>query len=224
MIVFIKSKSKSIEGAIPKLEKDHWEKIYATKQPEEVSWTQEIPQTSLNFINDAKLPKTAKIIDIGGGDSKFVDYLIEEGFENITVLDISEHALNRAKNRLGEKSKLVKWVVSDVTDFQTDETYDFWHDRAAFHFLTTEPQIVKYISLARLAVKENGIITIGTFSENGPIKCSGLEIKQYSEESLTSELKKGFQKLKCITEDHITPFMTKQNFLFCSFKKLTIVF
>jgi cyclopropane fatty-acyl-phospholipid synthase-like methyltransferase len=204
-------------------QKNHWEKIYSTKQPNEVSWTQELPKTSLDFVHTANLDKQANIIDIGGGDSKLVDYLLDEGFENISVLDISANAIERAKQRLGGKAANVTWIVSDITDFQPTTSYDFWHDRAAFHFLTTEPQIVKYLSTARQAIKENGVVTIGTFSDCGPKKCSGLDIKQYTEETLTHELENGFEKLKCITEDHTTPFNTTQNFLFCSFKRVEAI-
>jgi ubiquinone/menaquinone biosynthesis C-methylase UbiE len=199
--------------------KDHWEKIYATRQPDEVSWTQENPKTSVDFIYSYNLPKQASIIDIGAGDSKLVDRLLDEGFENITVLDISEHALDRAKRRLGNNARRVKWIVSDVTEFMTDETFDVWHDRATFHFLTTPAQIEKYLGTARRAVKDAGFLTIGTFSERGPEKCSGLEVKQYSEQTLQDQLKKGFEKIKCVTEDHRTPFETTQNFLFCSFRR-----
>lgn len=197
--------------------KVHWDVVYTTKQPNEVSWTQEIPKTSLDFIHSYGLPKTASIIDVGGGDSKLVDYLLDEGYENITVLDISDKALERAKVRLGARSEKVKWVVSDVTDFQPPATYDIWHDRATFHFLTTPDQISKYLSIARNAI--SGYLTIGTFSQCGPTKCSGLEIKQYSEAQLQSQLAYGFNKVRCITEDHLTPFNTTQNFLFCSFKR-----
>lgn len=161
--------------------------------------------------------KDTKIIDIGGGDSKLVDYLLDEGFENITVLDISERALGKAKLRLGDRANWVNWVVSDITEFEPDTTYDVWHDRAAFHFLTTPEQVSKYLDTARKCV--TGYMIIGTFSENGPTNCSGLEIKQYTEEALTNELKNGFEKIRCITEDHTTPFNTPQNFLFCSFKR-----
>ncbi len=197
--------------------KKHWETVYKTKNPDQVSWTQETPKTSLAFINSFGLKKNAKIIDIGGGDSKLVDYLLDEGFENITVLDISAKSLEKAKNRLGEKAIKVDWIVSDITEFEPSMTYDIWHDRATFHFLTTTEQIKKYMKIARKSV--TGFLTIGTFSQNGPEKCSGLEIKQYNEEELTSELKNGFDKIKCVTEDHLTPFGTNQNFLFCSFKK-----
>ena len=200
-------------------QQNHWDKIYSTKQPNEVSWTQDIPKTSLDFVHNAKLDKTANIIDIGGGDSKLVDFLLDEGYENVSVLDISEQALTRAKLRLGDKASKVNWIVSNITDFHPTTSFDFWHDRAAFHFLTTEPEVVKYLSTARQAVKENGFVTIGTFSKDGPKKCSGLDIKQYSEETLTTELENGFEKIKCVTEDHTTPFNTTQNFLFCSFKR-----
>lgn len=199
--------------------RNHWERIYSTKQAGEVSWTQDLPKTSLDFIHEAHLDKQACIIDIGGGDSKLVDFLLDEGYENISVLDISEQALDRAKQRLGERALKVNWIVSDIVEFTPAGSYDFWHDRAAFHFLTTEPQIAKYLSTARQAVKENGVVTIGTFSDRGPNKCSGLEIRQYSEETLTAQLEKGFEKIKCVTEDHTTPFQTTQNFLFCSFKR-----
>jgi 2-polyprenyl-3-methyl-5-hydroxy-6-metoxy-1,4-benzoquinol methylase len=197
--------------------KKHWETVYETKNPEEVSWTQETPKTSLDFIYSFNLPKSAKIIDIGGGDSKLVDYLIEDGFENITVLDISAAALLKAKQRLGEKGKKVNWIVSDITQFEPNTRFDVWHDRATFHFLTTPKQTSKYIEIAEKSV--NGYLIIGTFSENGPKKCSGLDIKQYNEEALTNELKNSFKKISCVTEDHKTPFNTTQNFLFCSFKK-----
>lgn len=197
--------------------KQHWDKVYETKQPNEVSWTQETPKTSLDFIHSYNLPKSASIIDVGGGDSKLVDYLLEEGFENLTVLDISDKALERAKARLGDKADKVKWIASDITEFRPDAKYDVWHDRATFHFLTTSEQIVTYLSTARSAI--NGYLTIGTFSDKGPKKCSGLEIKQYTEPELATQLSDGFEKIRCITEDHTTPFNTTQNFLFCSFKK-----
>jgi ubiquinone/menaquinone biosynthesis C-methylase UbiE len=199
--------------------KEHWNKIYSTKQSSEVSWTQDNPKTSLDFIHSFHLPKQASIIDIGGGDSRLVDKLLEEGYEDITVLDISEHALKRAKERLGDKAKKIDWIVADITEFKTEKIFDLWHDRATFHFMTTIDQIHKYLERAKKNLKDNGFLTIGTFSEKGPTKCSGLEIKQYSEEILQLQLTKGFEKLKCINEDHRTPFDTLQNFLFCSFKR-----
>lgn len=195
----------------------HWEKVYETKNSNQVSWTQEFPKTSLDFIRSFAMGKAAKIIDIGGGDSKLADNLLQEGFENITVLDISAKAIDKAKLRLGQDAQKITWIVSDITEFQPNATFDIWHDRATFHFLTAETEIIKYIETVRKWV--TGFLVIGTFSEKGPEKCSGLPIKQYSEESLTKELRNGFDKLHCIFEDHITPFNTRQNFLFCSFKR-----
>lgn len=197
---------------------EHWQNIYANKQPNEVSWTQDVPKTSLDFINGFMLPKDAAIIDIGGGDSKLVDFLLEAGYTNLTVLDISQHALDRAKKRLGVNADRVKWIVSDITQFKPTEKYDVWHDRAVFHFLTTEDEVQQYISIAQQAV--TNFMVIGTFSESGPEKCSGLNIKQYNEAALSLILRQYFDKLKCFTEDHVTPFDTVQNFLFCSFRKM----
>ena len=199
--------------------KEHWNNVYSKKQPHEVSWTQEIPETSLKFIHSFKLKKSAKIIDIGGGDGKLVDYLLDEGFENVSVLDISEKAIERAKQRLGEKASKVNWIVSDVTDFQPTHLYDCWHDRATFHFLTRKSDLNKYLSIARKAA--SSFMIIGTFSDKGPKKCSMLDVHQYTEVELQEQLQNGFKKIKCITEDHKTPFDTIQKFLFCSFKRMT---
>ena len=198
--------------------KNHWKKVYETKQPNEVSWTQEVPKTSLDFIHSFNLPKTAKIIDVGGGDSKLVDFLLDEGFEDVTVLDISGNALDRAKARLGQRASKVSWIESDVTEFKTNKTYDVWHDRATFHFLTSDDQITQYFKIVEKVV--GGYLAIGTFSEDGPTKCSGLEIKQYSESKLYHQFAQGFEKIQCHTENHITPFKTTQNFLFCGFRKI----
>ena len=198
--------------------KNHWENVYETKNPDQVSWTQAKPQTSLDFISSFGLGKEARIIDIGGGDSNLVDFLLQEGYENITVLDISSKALEKAKERLGDAAAKVKWIATDITAFEPAETYDIWHDRAAFHFLTNQEQVSKYMGIAEKSI--TGFMVLGTFSKNGPTKCSGLDIQQYDEESLSSEFESGFEKIQCLTEDHTTPFGTVQNFVFCSFKKL----
>jgi SAM-dependent methyltransferase len=199
--------------------KKHWENIYTTKELKDVSWYQPTPETSLNFLKEFNIGKTAKIIDVGGGDSFLVDNLLDLGYEDITVLDISEAAINRAKKRLGERAARVKWIVADAAGFKPSEQYDFWHDRAAFHFLTEDNEITNYIDTIRHSLKPNGVLVIGTFSEQGPKKCSGIEIKQYSETTMVERLQKFFEKVKCITVDHKTPFDTIQNFIFCSFKK-----
>jgi ubiquinone/menaquinone biosynthesis C-methylase UbiE len=200
--------------------KNHWEKIYSKNESEEVSWYQPVPSTSLEFLKQFNIPVSAKIIDIGGGDSFFVDHLLKMGYKDITVLDISEAALSRAKKRLGRQSKRVKWIVADAVTYKPTEKYDFWHDRAAFHFLTQEKEIENYIDTVQKSINPAGLLVIGTFSEQGPNKCSGIEIRQYSESSMTDILKKFFIKIKCITVDHKTPFNTIQNFIFCSFRKL----
>jgi SAM-dependent methyltransferase len=203
--------------------KKHWENIYQTKELKDVSWFQPTPETSLDFFKQFHVSTEAKVIDIGGGDSLLVDHLLDLGYRDISVLDISEAAIERAKKRLGERANKVKWIVADAATFKPTEKYDFWHDRAAFHFLTDEQEITQYLETARNAINPAGVLVIGTFSEQGPTKCSGIEIKQYSESSMTDRLKNFFEKIKCITVDHKTPFETIQNFVFCSFRKLKSV-
>jgi SAM-dependent methyltransferase len=200
--------------------KKHWENIYQTKQPQDVSWFQTKPDTSLNFFKKFQVPLSAKIIDVGGGDSLLVDNLLDLRYKDITVLDISEAAIDRAKRRLGIRAKNVKWVVGDILNFQTTEKFDVWHDRAAFHFLTEEIDIKKYVSISNDLINNSGILVIGTFSETGPRKCSGIEIRNYSKDSLSNYFEDSFQKISCISVDHQTPFETIQNFVFCSFRKL----
>lgn len=200
-------------------DKEHWEAIYATKTPGEVSWTQNVPGISLAFIHSFNLLKTARIIDIGGGDSRLVDHLVDEGFENITVLDISANALERAKQRLGIKAAKVNWIEEDIRTFKPATSFDVWHDRAAFHFLGTYNEIACYIETAKQSLVPGGYAVIGTFSEQGPEKCSGLPVRRYSESSLAEQLSNDFRKLRCVEEDHVTPFNTRQHFLFCGFQK-----
>ncbi len=202
--------------------KKHWEDIYQSKNTTEVSWFQASPTTSLQFVKEFQLPLSARIIDVGGGDSFMVDRLLEMGYSNITVLDIAETAIKKAQKRLGEKAKKVKWIIADATGFKPEEKYDFWHDRAAFHFLTDKQEISKYVDTIRSYVKPGGYLVLGTFSEQGPTKCSGIEIKQYSENTMTGLLREFFNKIRCITVDHKTPFNTLQNFIFCSFKRLAV--
>ena len=197
--------------------KTHWEKVYQTKSPNEVSWTQETPTTSLKLIQSFQLNTSAQIIDVGGGDSKLVDHLLDYGFENITVLDISEKALEKAQKRLGNRAKQVNWIACDITNFKPEHSFDLWHDRAAFHFLTTKEQIKKYCSLATSSV--NKYLVIGSFSNDGPVKCSGLEIKQYDSAALSNAFSSGFKIIQSLKEDHVTPFKTSQNFIFSSFEK-----
>jgi SAM-dependent methyltransferase len=197
--------------------KQHWEKIYKTKSPAELSWTEPIPRISLEIIHSLQLDPSGSIIDIGGGDSRLVDHLLEKGFENITVLDISGRALQKAKDRLGNRSARVKWIETDINTFSPNTSYDLWHDRAAFHFLTKEDQIRRYAEIASFFTKK--FLIIGTFSETGPGKCSGLPVLRYSAKSQEQVFGKNFDNIRCFTEDHITPSGRTQNFQFCAFKR-----
>lgn len=199
--------------------KKHWDNIYRTKELKEVSWYQPIPQLSINFIEKTHLEKNAAIIDVGGGDSFLVDHLLKLGYTNLTVLDISEAAIERAKQRLGEKAKEVKWVVSDILDFKPETNFDLWHDRAAFHFLTDEKEIKKYVEIASQNIVQKGHLIVGAFSENGPKKCSGIEIAQYSPDKLNHYFGNLFELIESEITDHSTPFNTTQNFVFCRFIK-----
>ena len=199
--------------------KVHWENVFATKKETEVSWYQQKPETSIQFFVENNIPKDAKIIDIGGGDSYLIDSLLDLGYTNLFLLDISANAIERIKNRLGVKSDKVTFIVSDVLDFQPKTTFDVWHDRASFHFLTTEKDIEIYKNLVANSISKNGFMFLGTFSENGPLKCSGLEITQYSEEKFERIFGTNFSTMNCFTENHQTPFETIQNFIFCTFKK-----
>lgn len=199
--------------------KKHWETIYDTKAVNEVSWYQPLPKTSLDFIQSNTVTKDEAIIDIGGGDSFLVDHLLDLAYTNVSVLDISKNAIERAKKRLGSKAEKVKWIVSDITHFNPTEKYVLWHDRAVFHFLTNAADIEKYQHITSSAIAENGKMLIGTFSESGPKKCSGIEIKQYSANVLEETFKTDFKGVECFFENHTTPFDTVQNFVFCSFEK-----
>lgn len=199
--------------------KQHWENVFRTKAEHEVSWFQTYPKTSIEFVELFNLPLNANIIDIGGGDSHFVDALLDKGYKNIYVLDISANSIERAKQRLGERASQIVWIVSDIVEFDPPAKFDLWHDRAAFHFLTTEDKIYKYVSIAEDAIRKDGYLILGTFSEHGPKKCSGLQIKQYSEASMSARFEVAFDRIKCVTEDHKTPFNTVQHFLFCSFRR-----
>ena len=202
--------------------KAHWENVFSTKSQNEVSWTQDYPKTSIDYIETLRLSKSSNIIDIGGGDSNLVDALLEKGYENIWVLDISETALEKAKKRLGHKADKVNWIVTTIVEFESDIRFDFWHDRAVFHFLTDISDIEKYVNIVCDLVAENGGFLLGTFSEKGPNKCSGLEITQYNDIKMKQTFEQCFQSVKCFSEDHITPFDTVQNFQFCGFKKINL--
>jgi len=198
---------------------DHWQNIYKTKADGEVSWTQSYPRTAVEYLESLNLGKSANIIDIGGGASNFADALIDLGYQNITVLDISEAALERSRERLGSNADIVNWVVSDINEFETGISYDFWYDRAVFHFLIAENHINNYVEMVSSSINKGGHFLLGTFSEDGPKKCSGLEVTQYSENKMKATFESDFEVNRCFKEEHTTPFNTVQNFQFCGFER-----
>ncbi|MBT7320192.1 MAG: methyltransferase domain-containing protein [Flavobacteriaceae bacterium] len=197
----------------------YWDNVYYNKNENEVSWYQKIPKTSLDHIKSLNLNLDSKIIDVGAGESRLVDNLLDLGFNNIDVLDISKKSIEKAKNRLGEKSEKINWIVSDINDFVSNNKYDLWHDRAAFHFLKDSSQINNYVELANSSLNSKGKIILGTFSSNGPLKCSGLEISRYNSSSINEIFKKHFILLNHRISIHPTPFDTFQEFLFTVFEK-----
>ena len=199
--------------------KQHWETVFTSKAENEVSWYQTEPKTSIQLIQACKVAKDAKIIDIGGGDSYLIDSLLDLGYTNLFLLDISEAAIERAKKRLGEKAKHVTFIVSDSLHFHSDEKFDVWHDRASFHFFTEASDIEQYKNNVIANTNQNAHLIIGTFSEDGPLKCSGLPITQYSVDKMEAVFGQDFELENCFTEDHETPFNTVQNFIFCHYMK-----
>jgi SAM-dependent methyltransferase len=200
--------------------KAHWENVYTTKGENEVSWFQENPAPSLDLIDIARPTPESTIIDIGGGASRLVDSLVARGFEHVTVLDLSEAALVAAKTRLGSKGKNVQWIAADVTRWYPNQTYDVWHDRAAFHFLTDSADRVAYVERLKRATKIGGFVIIGTFAIDGPEKCSGLPVHRYDSTSLSAELGKGFELIHSRSHEHSTPWDSKQRFQFSIFRRI----
>ena len=194
----------------------HWENVYGTKAPNQVSWFRPHLETSISFIERSAPDHSAAIIDVGGGESTLVDDLLERGYTNLTVLDISSTAIAVTKERLGERADRVKWLVADVTkiDFRAD-TYDVWHDRAVFHFLTSAADRSAYVERVRRSVRHGGHVIIGTFGPEGPTKCSGLDVKRYDADSLHGEFGRSFRLIDSTKELHQTPFGTTQQFLYC---------
>ncbi len=199
--------------------KEHWENVWTRKNSNEFSWYQENPKTSIELILSTNPSKDAKIIDVGGGDSKIVDNLLDLGFTNVTVLDISTKALERAKARFGERAKMVKLIECDIMEFKTNDRYDIWHDRALLHFLTSEEDSKKYVELTRQHIMQGGHLIISTFSTKGPMMCSGLDTRRYSEESMKKLFAYGFEHIKSFEEEHMTPFGKCQIFTCNVFRK-----
>lgn len=197
----------------------YWDKIYQEKDPMEVSWYQNEPDVSLNFITKLTgKTKEAQIIDVGGGASVLIDYLLNLGFSNVAVLDISLNAINYSKDRLSERASMVEWYVSDVTEFSSLHLYDIWHDRAVFHFLLEPSQRAKYVKTLKNTLRKGGYAIIATFAKDGPKKCSGLDIVQYDSTSIQSELGDSFKLLNQQSEIHITPNGSEQHFNYFLFQ------
>jgi 2-polyprenyl-3-methyl-5-hydroxy-6-metoxy-1,4-benzoquinol methylase len=200
--------------------KEHWEDIWTRKKSNEVSWYQQYPKTSIDLILSTNPSKDAKIIDVGGGDSNLTDKLLELGFKNITVLDISAKALERSKERLGKKADSINWIYCDIREFDSQKRYDVWHDRALLHFLTDEQDMQKYVEMIRKHVNDKGHVIISSFSTRGPMMCSGLNTSQHSEESMKKLFFNGFEHIKSFEEEHKTPFGVIQIFTCNVFRKI----
>jgi len=199
--------------------KTHWENIYTNKGPQDVSWFQAMPKVSLDLFAEYGVRNDARIIDIGGGDSLLVDHLLDRGFSDLTVLDISGRALAKAQSRLGDRATAVEWIEASATEFDAQRQFDVWHDRAVFHFLTDDDEVERYLENLSKYLVPGGLLILATFSENGPEKCSGIPVHRYSEAEMTARLEQVCNKIKCITVDHETPTHKVQNFLFCAFRK-----
>lgn len=200
--------------------KSHWEGVYSDNTPLEVSWYQSEPNRSLELIFSTGIGQTGEIIDVGGGASVLVDKLLQEGFKNLAVLDISSRSMDYAKERLGSSASGVKWIEADVTEFEFPEKYDIWHDRAVFHFLTSEDDRKKYVKNMKKAINPGGHVIIAAFSLNdGPLKCSGLDVERYSDEKIKNELGDSFELIRSQDEKHMTPWGKEQKFVYFLFRK-----
>lgn len=200
--------------------KDHWENVYTTKATDSVSWFQEHAQTSLELIHASTINTSAALIDVGGGASTLVDDLLLAGFTQLSVLDLSNAALEKTKMRLGDDATKVAWLSSDITQTRfAANSYSLWHDRAVFHFLTTQEARAAYKNNLLRALQPKGFLVIATFAEDGPTKCSNLPVMRYSAEELYAEFNSDFLLWETRKETHKTPFDTTQSFVYCLMQK-----
>ncbi len=201
--------------------KDHWETVYTTKATDAVSWFQEHAALSLDLIKGTGATRDAAIIDVGGGASRLVDDLLTDGYSDLTVLDLSAAAMQAARQRLGEQKDKVRWVEADITQVDLPaRRYDIWHDRAVFHFLTTQKQRDAYVRSVFYAVKPGGHVIVATFAEDGPLQCSGLPVMRYRADELHNEFGDAFTLLKHQKEEHHTPSGTVQKFVYCYCRRI----
>lgn len=202
-----------------KVKKSHWETVYQTKNTTKVGWFQGMPKVSMDLISEIKISKNASVIDVGGGDGSLVDWLLGEGFEQITVLDISASALEKSKIRLGELASKVHWEACDILDFEPKGKFDLWHDRAVFHFLTNPKEQLVYRKLVEKAISPEGYMLIMTFSKSGPKTCSGLPVQQYDIQDLKEFFSPEFELTESLNYDHITPSGSAQNYSVALFRR-----
>ena len=202
--------------------KEHWEKVYTTKAPDNVSWFQPHAETSMRLIHNAGLGRDAAIIDVGGGASTLVDDLLDDGYRALNVLDLSGAALDEIRRRLGVKGESVRWMEADITqaEFEND-SFDIWHDRAVFHFLTTDEDRKAYVKQVLRALKPGGRVIMATSGSNGPTQCSGLPVMRYAPEELHSKFGEAFTLLAHEEQLHHTPFGTDQQFIYCMCRKMS---
>lgn len=200
--------------------KTHWENVYGGNSPLELSWYESEPTVSLQLIHNSQVAHNAPIIDVGGGASTLVDSLCDEGYTNVSVLDISKTALKHAQQRLGDKADEVEWYEEDITRFNPPQQFSIWHDRAVFHFLTEQTDRESYVKVLKRALKPNGHLIIAAFSIGGSTKCSGLDVVQYNAKKLMLELGDSFQLVTMINDVHVTPANKEQQFTYFYLKKL----
>lgn len=195
--------------------KAHWQGVHEGRQEAELSWFQEHPETSVSLIGRAGFGQAARIVDVGGGASRLVDHLLDAGHGCVTVLDIADAAIAKARARLGDRAEKVAWVAADVTRWTPESPFDIWHDRAVFHFLTEAPDRKAYTAGMAAAVRPGGQAIVATFALDGPEKCSGLPVRRYDAEGLAAEFAPRFRVVESFSEGHVTPGGKVQRFLFC---------
>jgi SAM-dependent methyltransferase len=196
----------------------HWESVYTTKSEREVSWFQETPAPSLELLALIGATRRSAVIDVGGGASRLVDCLVAQGYEDITVLDLSPAALAAAKARLADQVDRIQWIAADVTTWAPSRAYDVWHDRAAFHFLVDSADQAAYVERLRRALRRGGAAIIGTFAPDGPPMCSGLPVARWDAASLGALLGPDFVLVDARLHEHVTPRGAKQRFQFATFR------
>jgi SAM-dependent methyltransferase len=201
---------------------EHWNRIYQTKAPDDVSWFQTRPTLSLKFIANTGIARNDGVIDVGGGASTLVDGLLDAGFQQIAVLDISAAALEQSKRRLGERAAAVIWFEADMTKFRPAQTFALWHDRAVFHFLTDSEDRAKYVQTLKHVLTPGGHVIIATFAKDGPLRCSGLDIVRHDAAGIGAELGSEFRLVEQASETHITPWNSEQKFIYCRFARESV--